>query len=133
MSDKKISELINAEDIDDSDVFPLVQDNITKKSTWTLICNAIRNKFKPYDVESGTLGCKDLGSVSNSDLNDINAGETAYWSYNSGNSNVPCDAGRVYCFKNYSAAKRQVAFHYHNDTIYTRHFYNNAWSSWRSI
>ena len=86
------------------------------------------------DVYHETLGCKDLGiKDSNFNLNDLQLGETCYWSIGNAPVNYPFDGGRVYCFMGYSTnMKVQIGFRYSEDKIYIRHLFG-SWSTWRSI
>lgn len=50
MSNKKISELINAVDVSDNDVFPMVQNSVTKKIKW----EDIRKTMNVSDIYDST-------------------------------------------------------------------------------
>ena len=84
---------------------------------------------------NGTLCCNDLGTDSEeiTDFNNLRPGNSYAWGLGSNILNMPCDAGRCYCIKNYGEFPIQIAFKYNADYIYIRHKWTGSWSSWRTI
>ena len=56
MSDKKISELTSTTSLNDADVFPLVQENETKKINVYNLYNAIKSEINKYSLNEIKIG-----------------------------------------------------------------------------
>ncbi len=135
MSNKKISELMNAEEINDSDVLPMVQGNFTKKILWSTLINTIKNKFNPYNLKMGSNAI-----ALNADLNNL----TTPGTYRSDSGTVSASLANCphtsTAFKmivestNLDSRYRQTIYANNADsTTYVRTYSTSGWGNWQKV